>query len=101
MCKACSKSWDRARRNDDGSVYGTMVWAAKRARAAAAKHAKVLAKMRLLERALEAGSYNTNPSTLIGGSALKMEDLSATMKMVTFDSKKLKLVKKLKKARKK
>lgn len=49
-----------------------------------------------LLKALEAGSYNAAPSTLVQGSALQIEDLSPVMNVVTFDEKHIKLQKGLK-----
>lgn len=46
-----------------------------------------------LVKALEAGGYNAAPSTLVQGSALQVEDLSATMELITFDNEHLKLQK--------
>jgi hypothetical protein len=49
-----------------------------------------------LLKALEAGSYNAAPATLVQGAALQIEDLSSTMKVVTFDDSHIKLQKMLK-----
>lgn len=49
-----------------------------------------------LLKALEAGSYNAAPSTLVQGAALQIEDLSSTMRVVTFDDSHIKLQKMLK-----
>lgn len=49
-----------------------------------------------LLKALEAGSYNAAPSTLVQGAALQIEDLSSTMTVVTFDDSHIKLQKMLK-----
>ncbi len=49
-----------------------------------------------LVKALEAGSYNAAPSTLVQGAALQIEDLSTVMTNVTFDDQHIKLQKKLK-----
>jgi len=49
-----------------------------------------------LLKALEAGSYNAAPSTLVQGPALQVEDLSSTMQVVTFDDSHIKLQKMLK-----
>lgn len=49
-----------------------------------------------LLKALEAGNYNAAPSTLVQGGALQIEDLSATMQVVTFDESAIKLQKMLK-----
>ena len=32
LCSQCAKSFDRARRSDDGTVLAAMLWAASRAR---------------------------------------------------------------------
>jgi len=48
-----------------------------------------------LVKALEAGSYNAAPSTLVQGAALQVEDLSPVMHNVTFDESHIKLQKKL------
>lgn len=47
--------------------------------------------IRALEKALEAGGYNVMPSALVQGCSLKVEDLDATMKVVTFDDKHIKM----------
>lgn len=49
-----------------------------------------------LLKALEAGSYNAAPSSLVQGAALQIEDLSSTMQVVTFDDSHIKLQKMLK-----
>ena len=49
-----------------------------------------------LVKALEAGNYDAAPSTLVQGAALQIEDLSALMNNVTFDSTHFKLQKMLK-----
>jgi hypothetical protein len=49
-----------------------------------------------LLKALEAGSYNAAPGTLVQGAALQIEDLSSTMQVVTFDDSHIKLQKMLK-----
>lgn len=49
-----------------------------------------------LLKALEAGSYNAAPSTLVQGSALQIEDLSPVMHNVTFDDSHIKLQKMVK-----
>ena len=46
-----------------------------------------------LIKAIEAGSYDAAPSTLNQGASLQIEDLSAVMNNVTFDTKHLKLQK--------
>lgn len=48
-----------------------------------------------LVKALEAGSYNAAPGSLVQGSALQVEDLSAVMNITTFENKHLKLAKML------
>jgi hypothetical protein len=50
----------------------------------------------VLLKALEAGSYNAAPSTLVQGAALQIEDLSSTMQVVTYDDSHIKLQKMLK-----
>lgn len=37
MCPRCSRSYDRSRRTDDGTLHAMMVWAARRARRFALK----------------------------------------------------------------
>jgi len=32
LCPRCAKSYDAARRKDDGTIHAILVWAAKRAR---------------------------------------------------------------------
>lgn len=91
MCVRCSKSWNHARRKDDGTLFAVMTWAARRARNACRRTVKAMETIRKLERALEAGVYNTKPDALAGGSALKLESLSPTMKYVTFKDKHIKL----------
>ena len=49
-----------------------------------------------LLKALEAGGYNAAPSTLVQGSALQIENLSAVMNNVTFDESHIHLQKMLK-----
>jgi len=49
-----------------------------------------------LLKALEAGSYNAAPQTLVQGSSLQIEDLSGVMQLVTFDDSHIKLQKMLK-----
>jgi hypothetical protein len=49
-----------------------------------------------LLKALEAGSYNAAPGTLVQGPALQIEDLSGVMQLVTFDDSHIKLQKMLK-----
>lgn len=49
-----------------------------------------------LLKALEAGNYNTAPSSLVMGSALQIEDLSPVMHNVTFDDSHIKLQKMVK-----
>jgi hypothetical protein len=49
-----------------------------------------------LIKALEAGNYNAAPSTLVQGSALQVEDLSAVMEVVTFGEQHIKLQKLMK-----
>lgn len=49
-----------------------------------------------LQKALEGGSYNAAPQTLVQGAALQIEDLSTTMHNVCFEDKHLTLQKKLK-----
>lgn len=46
-----------------------------------------------LVKALEAGGYNAAPGSLVQGAALMVEDLSATMQLVTFEERSLKLQK--------
>lgn len=46
-----------------------------------------------LVKTLEAGNYNSAPSTLVQGSALQIEDLSPVMHNVTFDDSHIKLQK--------
>ena len=48
-----------------------------------------------LMKALEAGSYNAAPGSLVQGSALQVEDLSPVMENVTFDDSHIKLQKML------
>lgn len=54
-----------------------------------------LANIQSLVKALEAGQYNTAPSTLVQGGALQIEDLSPVMQNVTFDNTHIKLQKML------
>lgn len=49
-----------------------------------------------LLKSLEAGNYDAQPSKLVQGSALQVEDLSPTMQVVTFEDKHIKLQKMLK-----
>lgn len=49
-----------------------------------------------LTKALEAGSYNAAPGTLVQGSALQVEDLSGVMNLVTFSDEHIKLQKMVK-----
>jgi hypothetical protein len=56
----------------------------------------VLESIQSLVKALEAGSYNAAPSTLVQGAALQVEDLSPVMHNVTFDDQHIKLQKMLK-----
>ncbi len=53
-------------------------------------------KVTELLKALEAGSYNAAPSTLVQGAALQIEDLSTTMHNVTWEEKNIKLQKEVK-----
>lgn len=55
-----------------------------------------IAKLQDLAKALEAGSYNAAPSTLVQGAALQVEDLSTVMTNTTFDDQHIKLQKMLK-----
>src|SRR5271165_4739487 len=55
-----------------------------------------LTQIQQLVKALEAGSYNAAPSTLVQGSALQVEDLSPVMELVTFENEHIKLQKFLK-----
>lgn len=55
-----------------------------------------LGKIQALVKALEAGSYNAAPSTLVQGAALQVEDLSPVMHVVTYDDSHIKLQKMLK-----
>jgi hypothetical protein len=48
-----------------------------------------------LMKALEAGSYNAAPGTLVQGAALQVEDLSPVMHNVTFEDKHIKMQKSL------
>jgi hypothetical protein len=57
---------------------------------------KALDKIQELIKALEGGSYNAAPGTLVQGAALQVEDLSSTMHVVTFDDSHIKLQKMLK-----
>jgi len=50
-------------------------------------------KFETLMKALEVGNYNQKPSTLTGGAALQIEDLSPVMHNVTFDDSHIKLQK--------
>jgi hypothetical protein len=58
--------------------------------------ATTLETLQGLVKALEAGSYNAAPSTLVQGAALQIEDLSPVMNNVTFDDSHIKLQKMLK-----
>ena len=58
--------------------------------------ATALDQVQSLIKALEAGSYNAAPSTLVQGAALQTEDLSPVMTNVTFDDQHIKLQKMLK-----
>jgi hypothetical protein len=49
-----------------------------------------------LTKAMEAGSYDTAPSTLTQGASLQIEDLSPVMQVVTWDDSRIKLQKLLK-----
>jgi hypothetical protein len=49
-----------------------------------------------LSKALEAGNYDTAPSTLVQGAALQIEDQSSVMNLATYDSSHIKLQKMLK-----
>lgn len=55
-----------------------------------------LEALQSLVKALEAGSYNAAPGTLVQGAALQVEDLSPVMHNVTFEEKHLKLQKEMK-----
>lgn len=55
----------------------------------------MLEKLQGLVKALEAGSYDAKPSSLVQGSALQQEDLSPVMHNVTFDDQHIKLQKAL------
>jgi len=50
-------------------------------------------KLETLMKALEAGNYNAQPSTLTQGAALQIEDLSPVMHNVTYDDSHIKLQK--------
>lgn len=41
-------------------------------------------EVQALMKALEVGSYNAAPGQLVGGAALQVEDLSCTLRLVTF-----------------
>ena len=56
----------------------------------------LIAELQSLTKALEAGSYNAAPSTLVQGAALQTEDLSNVMQVVTFDESHIKLQKMVK-----
>ena len=58
--------------------------------------ANVIDQIQTLVKALEAGSYNAAPSTLVQGAALQVEDLSPVMHVVTYDDSHIKLQKMLK-----
>jgi hypothetical protein len=53
-------------------------------------------QLQSLIKALEAGSYNAAPGSLVQGSALQQEDLSPVMQLVTFGDEHIKLQKSLK-----
>lgn len=55
----------------------------------------MLEQLQSLMKALEAGSYNAAPSTLVQGSALQIEDLSNVMQNVTFGDQHIKMQKSL------
>lgn len=55
----------------------------------------MIEQLQSLMKALEAGSYNAAPSTLVQGAALMVEDLSPVMQNVTFDDSHIKLQKML------
>lgn len=57
---------------------------------------ELVTRIEELAKALEAGSYNAAPSSLVQGAALQIEDLSKTMHNVTWDDKNIKLSKMLK-----
>lgn len=57
----------------------------------------MIEQLQSLMKALEAGSYNAAPGTLVQGSALQVEDLSPVMQNVTFDDSHIKLQKMLSK----
>lgn len=57
---------------------------------------ELISNIQALVKALEAGSYNAAPGTLVQGAALQVEDLSTVMENVTFDDSHLKLQKMLK-----
>ena len=52
-------------------------------------------QLQALIKALEAGSYNATPGSLVQGSALQQEDLSPVMQNVTFSDEHIKLQKAL------
>jgi len=56
----------------------------------------LISNLQTLAKAMEAGGYNAQPSSLVGGSALQIEDLSPVMQNVTFGEEHLKLQKVLK-----
>lgn len=58
--------------------------------------AGTLEQLQSLVKALEAGSYDAKPSSLVAGAALQVEDLSPVMNNVTFDDSHIKLQKILK-----
>lgn len=43
-----------------------------------------MGSLEALQKALEIGGYNAPPGNLVGGAALQVEDLSVTLKAVTF-----------------
>ncbi len=55
-----------------------------------------LETIQALVKAIEAGSYDAAPSTLVQGAALQMEDLTNVMQVVTFEAKSIKLQKDMK-----
>jgi hypothetical protein len=54
-----------------------------------------LANIQALVKALEAGNYNAQPSSLVQGAALQIEDLTPVMQNVTYDNSHIKLQKML------
>jgi hypothetical protein len=57
---------------------------------------EILSNIQTLVKALEAGSYNAAPGTLVQGSALQVENLSPVMTNVTFEDKHISLQKEIK-----